>query len=83
MFRHEDDALASKGLGLLWQRLGLLVAVAQLAIGSTAPAPGGAVGGAGEAVAASSRHSDDAVPPQGLDPLGQQLVLHVTVAQLA
>ena len=66
--------LAREGLDLLWQQLALLVAVAQPAKESTAPAPGGAVGGDGEAVAASSRHSDDALPSEGLDllrlPLG-------------
>ena len=54
--RHGDDALVSKGLDLLGQQLVLLVAVAQLATGSTAPAPD-AVGGEGEAVGGSSRHS--------------------------
>jgi len=71
--------LAREGLDLLWQQLALLVAVAQLAKTSIAPAPDGAVGGEGEAVTASSRHSNDTVPPQGLDLLRQQLVLHVAV----
>eukprot|EP00312_Isochrysidales_sp_CCMP1244_P031206 CAMPEP_0202802434 /NCGR_PEP_ID=MMETSP1388-20130828/102636_1 /ASSEMBLY_ACC=CAM_ASM_000864 /TAXON_ID=37098 /ORGANISM="Isochrysis sp, Strain CCMP1244" /LENGTH=209 /DNA_ID=CAMNT_0049472425 /DNA_START=165 /DNA_END=793 /DNA_ORIENTATION=- len=74
---------ASKGLDLLGQQLALLVAVAQPAIGSTTPAPDGAIGGEGEVVVASSRHSEDALASKGLDFLGQQLVLRVAVAQLA
>ena len=81
--RHGDDALPSEGLDLLGQQLALRVAVAQLAIVSTAPAPDGAVGGEGDAVRVSSRHSDDALPSKGLDLLGQQLALRVAVAQLA
>ena len=50
-----------QALDLLGQQLVLLVAVAQLANTSMAPAPTGAVGGDREAVAASSRHSDDAL----------------------
>ena len=80
--RHGDDALVNKGLNLLGQRLELLVAVAKLAKGSIAPAPDGAVGGEGEAVDTSSRHSDDALPSKGLDLLRQQLVLLLAVAQL-
>ena len=57
--------------------------MAQLAKVSTAPAPDGAVGGEGEAVEASRRDSDDALPSQALDLLRQQLVLLVAVAQLA
>ena len=59
--RHSDDALASKGLDLLRQQLVLLVAVAQPARASKAPAPERAVNGEGDAVVASSRHSDDAL----------------------
>jgi len=81
--RHSDDALASKGLDLLRQEPVLLVAVAQLAKVSTAPAPDGAVGGEGEAVPPCSRHSDDALVSQGLDLRRQQLVLLLPVAQLA
>jgi len=81
--RHGDDALASKGLDLLWQQLVLLVAVAQLAKVSTTPAPDAAVGGEGEAVVCSSRHSDDALVSKGLDLLGLPLGLLVAVAQLA
>ena len=58
--RCSDDVLASKGLDLLRQQLALLVAVAQLATGSLAPAPGGSVGVEGEAVPLSRQHSDDA-----------------------
>jgi len=61
----------------------LLVAVAQLAKGSTAPGKDSAVGGDGEAVRASSRDSDDTLASKGLDLLGQQLALRVAVAQLA
>ena len=81
--RDSDDAPPSQGLGLLGQQLVLLVAVAQPAIGSIAPAPDSSAGSDGEAVVVSSRHSDDALPSQGLDLLGQQLVLPVAVAQLA
>ena len=82
--RHSDDALVSKASTFLGSSWRLLVAVAQLAkVPPIAPAPDGAVGGEGEAVAASSRHSDDALPSQGLDLLGQQLVLLVAVAQPA
>ena len=49
--RHSDDAPPSQRLHLLRQQLGLPVAVAQPAITSKAPAPDGAVGGDGEAVA--------------------------------
>ena len=80
---HSDDALASKGLDLLGQQLVPLVAVAQPAIGSIAPAPDTAAGGEGEAVPSSSRHSDDALASKGLDLLGQLLALLVAVAQLA
>ena len=79
--RHSDDALASKGLDLLGQQLALLVAVAQAAPLSPAPAPDGTVGSDGEAVNPSSRDSDDAPASKGLDLLGQQLVLLITVAQ--
>ena len=64
--RHGDDALARKGIDLLGQQLVVPVAVAQLACCSIAPAPGGAIGGEGEAVVAS-RYGDDALPSQGLD----------------
>ena len=62
--RHSDDALASKGLDLLRQQLVLRVALAQLAKAPKAPTPEGAVGGEGEAVVASRRHSDDALAGQ-------------------
>jgi len=81
--RHSDDAPASQGLDFLRQQLVLLIAVAQPAEASTAPAPDGAVGGEGEAVLPSSRHSDDALASKGLDLLGQQLALLVAVAQPA
>ena len=55
----------------LRQQLPLVVAVAQLAIARTAPAPDGAVGGEGDAVAVCCRHSDDAPVSQGLDLLRQ------------
>ena len=58
--RYGHEALPRQGLDLLRQLLQLLVAVAQLAFVSAAPAPDGAVGGEGEAVLASSRHSDAA-----------------------
>jgi len=57
--------------------------VAQLAKGSKAPAPGGSVGGEGEAAVLSSRHSDDALASEGFDLLRLQLGLQVAVAQLA
>ena len=79
-YRHSDDALVSKGLDLLGQQLALRVAVAQPARTSIAPAPDGAVGGEGEAVRPPSRHGDDALAGEGLDLLGQQLVLLVGVA---
>ena len=62
--RPADTAMtrANQGLDLLRQRLVLLVAVAQLATSSPAPAPDGAVGSKGEAVVDSSRHGDDALP---------------------
>ena len=81
--RREEDTLVSKGLDLLRKQLVLPVAVAQLARGSMAPAPEGSVGGEGEAVPLSSRHSDDALASKGLDLLRQQLVLLVAVAQQA
>jgi len=81
--RHTDDAPPRQQLDLLGQQLALLVAVAKLAPVSTAPAPDSAVGGGGEAVGSSSRHSDDALASKGLDLLGQQLVLLVAVAQAA
>ena len=68
--RNSDDALVSKGLDLLGPQLVPVVAVAQLAIVSTAPAPNSAVGGEGEAVEGSSRHSDDAPASQRLHLLG-------------
>ena len=74
--RHSDDAPPSEGLDLLWQQLALLVAVAELAKDSLAPAPDGAVGGKGDAVA-PSRDSEDALASKGLDLLGQQLVRQV------
>ena len=80
---HSDAALPSQGLDLLGQQLVLLVAVAQLAIASPAPAPDGAVGGAGEAVCGSSRDSDDTLASEGFDLLRLQLVLLVAVAQAA
>ena len=62
--RHGDDPLPSEGLDLLRQQLTLLVAVAQPAKGANAPAPDAAVGGEGEAVVVSSRHSEDALASQ-------------------
>ena len=62
--RHSDDALASKGLDLLGQRLALLVAVAQPTAVSMAPAPDGAVGGEGDAVVNSCRHADGTLAAQ-------------------
>ena len=62
---------------------GARVAVAQPATGSIAPATDAAVGGDGEVVEASSRHSDDALASQGLDLLRLPLALLATVAQLA
>eukprot|EP00312_Isochrysidales_sp_CCMP1244_P015793 CAMPEP_0202739048 /NCGR_PEP_ID=MMETSP1388-20130828/2580_1 /ASSEMBLY_ACC=CAM_ASM_000864 /TAXON_ID=37098 /ORGANISM="Isochrysis sp, Strain CCMP1244" /LENGTH=70 /DNA_ID=CAMNT_0049405699 /DNA_START=1 /DNA_END=209 /DNA_ORIENTATION=- len=69
--------LPLQGLDLLGQQLALLVAVAQLAMASDAPAPDSAISGGCEAMHDSSRHSNDAPPHQGLDLLGQQLVLLV------
>ena len=69
--RHSDDALVSKGLDLFGQQLALLVAVAQPTSASKAPAPSGAIGRGGEAMAGSNRHSDDAPASKGLDLLGQ------------
>ena len=63
--RHSDDALISKGLDLLWPQLVLLVAVAQPAQGSHAPAPNGAAAGDGEAVVCSSRHAHGALTQRG------------------
>ena len=80
--RH-GNALTGKGLDLLGQQLDLLVAVAQLAFASTAPAPDGAVGSEGEAVVIPCRHSDDVLASKGLDLLRQRLALRVAVAQLA
>ena len=62
--RGSDDTLASKGLDLRRLPLGLLVAVAQLAKASLTPAPNGAVGGEGEAVATSNRHAHSALVTQ-------------------
>jgi len=81
--RHGDDALVSKGLDLLRQQLALLVAVAQPAIASIAPAPHGSVGGEGEAVVVSPRHSDDALASKGLNLRWLPLGLLVAVAQPA
>ena len=80
--RHSDAALASKGLDLLRQQLGLLVAVAQPAMPSPALAPDAAVSSDGEAVSDPSRDSDDALASQALDLLRQQLVLRVAVARV-
>jgi len=63
--RDSDHTLPTKGLDLLGQQLGLLVAVAQPAKVSIAPAADGAVGGEGDVVRTSSRHSDDALASQG------------------
>ena len=81
--RHSDDTLASNGHDLLGQQLALLVAVAQLASPSPAPAPDSSVGGEGEAVVRSSRHSYDALGSKGLDLRRLQLGLLVAVAQAA
>ena len=69
--RHSEDAPTRQRLELLGQQLFLLVAVAQIAKGSPAPAPDGTVGGEGEAVLTSRRDSDDALTSKGLDLLGQ------------
>ena len=79
--RHSDDALASKGLDLLGQELGLLVAVAQAAKACIAPALESAVGGEGEAVA--YRHSNDMLPFEGLDLAGPRSVSLSSVAEAA
>ena len=82
--QHSDHAPLHHGLDLLGQQLGLPVAVAQLAPASIAPAPNSTVGGEGEAVSDSSRHSDDApAASKGLDLLRQRLVLLVAVAKPA
>ena len=82
--RHSDDTPPSQCLDLLRQQLLLLVAVAQLAVASIAPAPDGSVGGDGEAVRESRRDRDDALISQGLDLPGQQLpLILVAVAQPA
>jgi len=81
--RHSDDALTCKGLNLLRQQLALRVAVAQRAMASIAPAPEGAVSGEGEAVGVTSRSSNEALASQGLDLVGQQMVLRVAVSQPA
>ena len=65
---------------LLRQQLVLLVTVAQPAKVAPAPAPDSAIGGDGEAVAGSSRRSDDALASKGLDLLRQQLANPVAVA---
>ena len=57
--------------------------MAQLATASIAPAPNSAVGGDGEIVRESCRHSDYALARQGFDLLGLPLVLHVAVSQIA
>ena len=57
--------------------------MAELASASTAPAPDGSIGGNGEGVDVSSRHSDNRLADKGLDLLGQLLVLLVAVAQPA
>ena len=76
--RHSGDALASKTLDLLGQQLRLLVvAVAQPALASIAPAPDSSVCGDGEAVCGASQHSDDALASKGRHPRWQQLVLRV------
>jgi len=54
--------------------------VAKAAASALAPSKDGAIGGEGEAVVRSSRHSDDALDSKGLDLLGQQLVLLIAVA---
>ena len=77
--RHSDDA-PRQSLDLLGQQLAKVVAVAQPAPNSIAEAPDSAVGGEGEAVVSSSRHSDDALASKGLDLLGQHLGLPVAVA---
>ena len=71
--RHGDDALASQGLDLLGQQLVLLVAVAQLAKDSTAPAPEGAVSGEGEAVRGASRHAHGALVTQRRPEAGRRV----------
>ena len=72
--RDSDNAPLRQDLDLLRQQLPLVVAVAQSALTSKAPAPDTAVGGEGEAVVGTSRDSDDAPLRQDLDLLRQQLV---------
>ena len=74
--------MASQGLNLLLQRLGLRVAVAELVKDSIAPAPHRSVGGEGDVVI-FRRDSNDALASKGLDLLGLPLVLLVAVAQPA
>ena len=62
--RHSNDAPVSKGLDLPWLQLALLVSVTPDARVSMAPAPDTAVGGNGEVVNTSSRHSDGALAAQ-------------------
>ena len=62
--RHSDDAPPSKGLDVRWQQLLLLVAVAQTAAPSKAPAPDGSDPGEGEAVRGARRHSHGALTQQ-------------------
>ena len=81
--RHSDDALASQRFYLLGQQVVQLVAVAQAAKACIAPAPESAVGGEGEAVGASSRHSNDMLPFQGLDLAGFRSVSFSSVAEAA
>ena len=81
--RDSDNAHASQGLDYPRQQLALLVAVAEIAHTSIAPAPDAAAGGECEAVFASSRDSDDVQASKGVDLLRQYLVLHVAVAQPA
>ena len=59
------------------------LSVAQAAVLALAPSKHGAVGGDGEVVGVSSRHSDDALISKGLDLLGLPPLLRVAVAQQA
>ena len=75
--------MASQRVYLLWQQVVQVVVVAQAAEACIAPAPESAVGGDGEAVGASSRHSNDMLPFQGLDLAGPRSVSFGSVAEAA
>ena len=73
--RHSNDAPTRKGLALLRQLLVLLVAVAQLAAVSIAPAPDRAGGGEGKAVRECSRHAHGALVAQRRRKAGRRVEL--------